>query len=1755
MKLKRFICLLLAGAIVTGNISTLVPNNTVVAASKKKYKTSGRSYVTWANELRESTTPATGWQTVKGFFSINNNNQGVDYKVSEDAFKNTASSIISNSERDIYAREKPTRNMEDLSTEKSWLIENQVISRRLALTYSGSSGLRSVLRTTNDDGKKINDARDRMDKTELLTALYKAIYGVLDSRPVVWNTRAFRSNNGTLTAISKKQNYLTTENKSINAIFDSDYNIYFHPDVYELYLTALLNKGIIKLDDFSKKKSNFIESYKELQSTDNKPAWYASLKPVILDDTASMLDGSTDFLGESVSISNTAGNSLNKNVGVKAATNVPDNSGVIILDTKQPDYFKNENLTTIDALKLIEIFLRLSEKDMTDTEARTVSYKYDIQYLNGLDSDTRKTIAFLTAKGILNFEDEEEYVELYDDFTYETAYKLLYRVANKDARFDFSKIQLTDNEKFWQEQGYASDTVNVVDGDDFPYMRTLEDDETFESLGDFFKRTTSTKDVGEESETQSEVMPETQVPDVKDATNTLLYVLCTDKETAEPLANVAVTVYNSAKEILETGYSDGSGIVAFNLNYGTYYFNETEAPDGYVANSTLNSVVLNAEHSQRKFQIATSKSVNGRLKILAAEEGSDVPVYGTQFEIYDKTGNLITTIDFSESTSPITLDYGNYTIKVTSVPDGYQLDGSEQLKTIRLSKYNSTIDVKFAIKLKASILESTAKKLSNMLKPITVYAKSSNYEIRMLLEKKEGYTYTYGNTEITSNTKKSDNDDFKSDVETKSYSNGTMYLLTFQVEASNRNTALSVINSKLKVTGINKESSMVGVTEMSNDTGDAITLVSSSDIKSGLPDIKVINNNTLMNTKTGTTAVLLPTQGYALVGNNVIVSDDLVVIANDKEVYYNLKVIAALMSNAMIKKINGATTLVSKTLKKEKLYEVYSENNTKLESVYTAKFDGIVEKYKDETGEKKRTPVFYNLSSMSRGISCISRTFNKRVTNKNSKNSNTSITVIVQWDFVVPDVDSELSDSLAGLSGSDALDFQKASDLLNTEPANKTLKDWWNYNLDMSNALANFIYGTANVQYVTCGYMVPSVTILSSAGGSRSSAVNVTSSNSNVVCDANSLSDTQLNNLFEGLSLPSSYVKRYLGGTKNNWWTSYYNVDKYDNSTIRNLMSKAGFSNYAGNELYYAEKTNSSITDGFVYGNAKYVVLNNGTIYANALADNRFTVDQSGKKISLATSTNGKTQNIVAKGTKVTVSNAGDSVVFEYQATETIADQTYYKLSLVSTDEDTPAFFTGYLKANNCKTVDKLKKAAKDPGNYVSTLDETLYDYEKRLYRYFGLTELPFASLNIARRFSLNQNDLSLFMPNFTYLDFYTDGAANVRFFEYKDDALKPIDITAMASEDGNEYTVNRILNANVYVYVPTSNFYFSTNSDGETVINQGSDLGVLNSRIYYTGLNNCLRDSLIAEAGGTIPVNKIAAGAQVYVGDLLFTMQADGSLLAGPIEAKDDIMLGILSSIDTNNTDALKSYLLKTFGTQSVVVGNRNVSLQSFLTDAFVGNKIETKLKKVLFRQNGEYYYSKNAKEDIVYQKNSSPNLQFYNLAIKVDNNLLCRPLDSGNTLYQMLYSSDAYATGLSKLPFYPEYLGSDKNNSVNAYWKVTQYTIHQYADTLKSDFLDTYKKAFQGDLFSLFKWIIANVLLYLMGITFICLFFLKTRIGRQIFQTIAMPSGGRRNGFDLIQIISLNLFHYDDDPSLWRVLVMEFAFYCIMYLVLDVI
>ena len=120
------------------------------------------------------------------------------------------------------------------------------------------------------------------------------------------------------------------------------------------------------------------------------------------------------------------------------------------------------------------------------------------------------------------------------------------------------------------------------------------------------------------------------------------------------------------------------------LPLGKYYVKETVAPTGYNLNTEVKEVELNAADQSVLYTYAettiSDDVIKGTISIHKTgedkygAEGKTVNLKGAVFTVYDRNNQIVATITTDENGDASTpyLPYGSYTVKETSVPEGYR---------------------------------------------------------------------------------------------------------------------------------------------------------------------------------------------------------------------------------------------------------------------------------------------------------------------------------------------------------------------------------------------------------------------------------------------------------------------------------------------------------------------------------------------------------------------------------------------------------------------------------------------------------------------------------------------------------------------------------------------------------------------------------------------------------------------------------------------------------------------------------------------------------------------------------------------------------------------------------------------------------------------------------------------------------------------------------------------------------------------------
>ena len=131
--------------------------------------------------------------------------------------------------------------------------------------------------------------------------------------------------------------------------------------------------------------------------------------------------------------------------------------------------------------------------------------------------------------------------------------------------------------------------------------------------------------------------------------------------------------------------SDANGVVRWdNIEYGTYYIRETQAPTGYQLDPVPKKVVVETQNDIAQFE-AMDDWISGYVRIVKICEETEDPIPNAEFDILRADGSVadhLTTDANGEATSKF-LEYGDYTIRETYCPDKYKLNESTFPVSIR----------------------------------------------------------------------------------------------------------------------------------------------------------------------------------------------------------------------------------------------------------------------------------------------------------------------------------------------------------------------------------------------------------------------------------------------------------------------------------------------------------------------------------------------------------------------------------------------------------------------------------------------------------------------------------------------------------------------------------------------------------------------------------------------------------------------------------------------------------------------------------------------------------------------------------------------------------------------------------------------------------------------------------------------------------------------------------------------------------------
>ncbi len=150
----------------------------------------------------------------------------------------------------------------------------------------------------------------------------------------------------------------------------------------------------------------------------------------------------------------------------------------------------------------------------------------------------------------------------------------------------------------------------------------------------------------------------------------------TDISTSAPVPGATITIYTKDGTKVVEDVTGEDGKVKFEkLNYGDYYFVETNAPEGYLLNPDKHEFSIKEDGVVLKANLSNTM-ITGGIEISKSDISTSAPVPGATITIYTKDGTKVVEgitgedgkVKFEK------LNYGEYYFVETNAPDGYVLN-------------------------------------------------------------------------------------------------------------------------------------------------------------------------------------------------------------------------------------------------------------------------------------------------------------------------------------------------------------------------------------------------------------------------------------------------------------------------------------------------------------------------------------------------------------------------------------------------------------------------------------------------------------------------------------------------------------------------------------------------------------------------------------------------------------------------------------------------------------------------------------------------------------------------------------------------------------------------------------------------------------------------------------------------------------------------------------------------------------------------
>lgn len=1660
---------------------------------------------------------------------------------------------------EFFFTKNQERKTDDIPYSLSWLIENNIVNRDRKITILKDPKLFPAITLEKKDYNEL--LLSNTTKTEFISTLYRAVYGSIKSRGIGLHFTGFRSKDGKLTEHTDYsydyrpqgdyilKSYLRESTIQVNNYVDmnvqggsggsggsggkggsggdggnggnvnvelnmhgkletyqfrpaGDTLYYFTNDIPEVYISAALNKGLLSPEKDGIKQV-FLEQHNK-SNVANGTAFYVKWDPRLNPQLYGKLNGE---IVQRSTVKET-------NLGITSfgsSYDVVGNDFALVVEKLDPTderglIFNNDaNLTKMDVYRYIYNFMSNSEKILSDLEAEIVAYKYSARFDGLVKPEDVKVLQFLTAKGIVNFDNPNSYKNLYTALPWSETFDLLYRVANKDARYDFSAIQLTDNDKFWQAKGFSSKPVNFIETDIASGVTKIDG----EAEGD----PNTEQTIAPVNETLLSATYKVALFGKKgyktEYSTTNFNKLYFDKLNFD--SNIIALPNDILIDLLKQSVmitAGGEGTYSSQLIKSIHDFKETNHYydfdinwfDPSDAQSTAKKVIGNTYLLSKNFKLGKSNQNGKNLDY-------DALYYSCKKSIFTFPNMETCDTPSLKITGNGNPDKFEVLISGTSVENLFNLSPVERPRYVQ-EHVN-------AVKVRTKALGISIIEMKKDFK-----SKAGTLKACLVTNSK-----TEANVELHSRMK-----------EFAAPSKGQLDVKTSSDQKDTQAKENTISNSKPTTPSAKKEVSYVSLTNL----------------QSVYPNIIRISDTILKNTQTGSYAYIHSDTKTALVGTEVMSTVDAPLIKENGELSYDLDVIVRLLPTSAIKKLDAETSiylsdaLVSNENANTPILGSDLVGRTKvttINAVNTLNKDGDPDPSKPISpgGQTYGKP---DLSNAGVGTYVYAPTIDGacNIIYKILMDGSSPYAIIAL--HFTPDTSPSLKVDMP-----DSPTLSEMMNYVGTRPTSESGKVLWDRNIELSNIYANWFYNTNGITYLKTGLLRPSLTVLRLDKDSDTRLLKDLSTLKGFGAKS-SLTELQQaikdKYKIDGAVDDNAFVLSTANKIRGAIWSTSVDVNLSD-------LNDKNFESYyvSSDKKFIFLKNRLYFSKDLLYGidalkeNGKFVLKQATTLVKDQLWD-------IGQKVNLTYNTANKT---TVNETGIVVAKRGDNAIVQLSAMKGIPVYLQKNKSVKLLPKES----NGKINLQKDDLIENKLTLIKNKYPGISVNPKEV----------LSSNPLTAATVTSKDEYIVTQNKILFVKGNSTTVSSsaspvaisYSEGGS-LSNHKAKVNAM----VTKTLNNTEVKFTLEKNKIGDVYIAtvypmieIPMTEYVIS---DGK-LKKQKSSISDFMPPVLFGSLNRYIVDAIIDKSMGAIPLNEIPDNAILTINNGSYVAKTqDGR--KNFIGLTDVGFLTNKLSISPTITDICKS-----FASCMITCGGQYINISQYFDSIQFEDKEGTTAEfnslTGLLKKSFDYYYKSKVSNKVclgmhrktAHEDEHGSNEDAFGQSVYGDNTFAWTKIIFANGLYAYKISEDAdipvYTLishtdnavygDLGDLPFFNDKALEESILDKTTELKSANFRILPDADAFMNLFNEEFNKAFKGDLYTLLRLILFCILAWLIVASWICYAMRVSRL-MGILELFKYPTGEHNaRGFDLLKIISFGTISMETDFTLARFVIYDFV------------